>query len=170
MEKETEKNQRNQSEIKGGSLHGKHEQLRSKTAGAPEVREGELVQAYEDTFKNIIEGEIVKGEIVQITEGEVVVDVGYKSEGTVPIHEFRSMLEKGNLKVGDKIDVYLERTEDSDGQIIISKEKADKVKIWDELMQSYDSGKEIEGKVVEKTKGGLIVDIGVRAFLTWLTD
>jgi len=163
MEKEKENTEGNFPEDSEGSPQEKPEENNEDLA--LKTDDLNMMEAYEETFRNIVEGEIVKGEIVQITEGEVVVDVGYKSEGAISINEFRTMLERGNLKVGDKIDVFLERTEDSDGQISISKEKADKVKIWDDLTESYESGKEIDGKVIEKTKGGLIVDIGVRAFL-----
>ncbi len=120
---------------------------------------------YEKSFQNITEGQVVRGRVLQINENEVLVDVGYKSEGIIPIEEFRNMLEAEKLKVGDEIDVYLEKSEDSDGLIVLSKEKADKIKIWDEISRVYDNGDVIEGRVIERIKGGLTVDIGVRAFL-----
>src|SRR6266581_1062338 len=107
------------------------------------------------------EGEVVRGRVVHIGTGEVLVDVGYKSEGAIPVEEFR-----GNLpKVGEDIDVYLEAKEDSEGLIVLSKEKADKIKVWDAITQAYEKGAPVEGRVVEVVKGGLAVDLGVKAFL-----
>ncbi|OLB38513.1 MAG: 30S ribosomal protein S1 [Candidatus Rokubacteria bacterium 13_2_20CM_2_64_8] len=107
------------------------------------------------------EGEVVRGRVVHIGTGEVLVDVGYKSEGAIPIEEFR-----GNLpKVGEDIDVYLEAKEDSEGLIVLSKEKADKIRVWDAITQAYDKGTPVEGRIVEVVKGGLAVDVGVKAFL-----
>ncbi|MCD4655077.1 30S ribosomal protein S1 [bacterium] len=120
---------------------------------------------YESSFRNITEGQVVKGRVLQVNENEVLVDVGYKSEGVIPVEEFRNLIEAGNLKVGESIDVYLEKTEDSDGLVVLSKEKADKIKIWDEISEKYDAREVIEGRVIERIKGGLTVDIGVRAFL-----
>src|SRR5207249_1616869 len=107
------------------------------------------------------EGEVVRGRVVHIGTGEVLVDVGYKSEGAIPVEEFR-----GNLpKVGEDIDVYLEAKEDSEGLIVLSKEKADKIRVWDAITQAYDKGTPVEGRIVEVVKGGLAVDVGVKAFL-----
>ncbi|MFC1853551.1 30S ribosomal protein S1, partial [candidate division CSSED10-310 bacterium] len=125
----------------------------------------DLLNLYEETFKNIAEGEVVIGKILQITENEVLVDVGYKSEGAIPLVEFQSILEEGSLKVGDEIDVYLEKTEDSNGLVVLSKEKADKIKIWDQIQKAYENEEILKGRVIERIKGGLNVDIGVKAFL-----
>ncbi len=122
-------------------------------------------QLYNASFQNITEGQVVLGKVLQINENEVLVDVGYKSEGIIPIEEFRNMLEAETLKVGDKIDVYLEKAEDQDGLVVLSKEKADKIKIWDEISRVFENGEVIEGRVIDRIKGGLTVDIGVRAFL-----
>ncbi|HPQ38791.1 MAG TPA: 30S ribosomal protein S1 [bacterium] len=124
-----------------------------------------MAQLYEQSFQNITEGQVVKGRVLQVNENEVLVDVGYKSEGVIPVEEFRNLIEAGKLKVGELIDVYLEKTEDSDGLVVLSKEKADKIKIWDEISDKFDNKEVIEGKVIERIKGGLTVDIGVRAFL-----
>lgn len=124
-----------------------------------------LEKAYDSTFQNVMEGQIVQGTVIQITGNEVLIDVGYKSEGIVPISEFRSLIEEKGLKAGDKVDVFLEKAEDADGMVVISKEKADKIKIWDQINKAYETGEIIEGKVIEKIKGGLTVDIGVKAFL-----
>jgi small subunit ribosomal protein S1 len=120
-----------------------------------------MEEIYERTFTNIAEGEVVKGRILQITGSEVLVDVGYKSEGIIPRHEFGDT----PLKAGDLVDVYLEKTEDTEGLIVLSKEKADKIKIWDQINHAYENDEILEGRVVERIKGGLTVDIGVKAFL-----
>lgn len=124
-----------------------------------------MAQLYEESFQNITEGQVVKGRVLQINENEVLIDVGYKSEGVIPVEEFRNMIESGSLKVGETIDVYLETTEDMEGQVKLSKEKADKIKIWDEISEKFENKEVIEGRVIERIKGGLTVDIGVRAFL-----
>jgi small subunit ribosomal protein S1 len=109
------------------------------------------------------EGEVVRGRVVHVSPTEVLVDVGYKSEGAIPIEEFHRA---GSLpKVGDDLDVYLEAKEDSEGLIVLSKEKADKIKVWDVITQAFDKGTPVEGRVVEVVKGGLAVDVGVKAFL-----
>ncbi len=124
-------------------------------------------ESMEDWFNrgvgDIEEGEVVRGTVVEVRDSEVLVDIGYKSEGTIAMEEFRHA---GTLpKVGDEIEVYLESKEDSEGLIVLSKDKADKIKVWDAISKSHDSGTPVEGKVVEVVKGGLSVDVGVRAFL-----
>jgi small subunit ribosomal protein S1 len=112
---------------------------------------------------DIQEGEVVRGRVVEVRDSEVLVDIGYKSEGTIAIEEFRHA---GALpKVGEDIEVYLESKEDNEGLIVLSKDKADKIKVWDAISSSHDSGTPVEGRVVEVVKGGLAVDVGVRAFL-----
>src|SRR3989440_230915 len=109
------------------------------------------------------EGEVVRGRVVQVTPTEVLVDVGYKSEGAIPIEEFHR---HGKLpKVGDQIEVYLEAKEDAEGLLVLYKDKADKIRVWDAITQAYDKGAPVEGRVVEVVKGGLAVDVGVKAFL-----
>jgi small subunit ribosomal protein S1 len=131
----------------------------------------EVAEAPEETMEDwfnrgvgdIEEGEVVRGRVVEVRDSEVLVDIGYKSEGTIAMEEFRHA---GTLpKVGDEIEVYLESKEDSEGLIVLSKDKADKIKVWDAISKSHDSGTPVEGKVVEVVKGGLSVDVGVRAFL-----
>jgi small subunit ribosomal protein S1 len=107
------------------------------------------------------EGEVVRGRVVHVGTSEVLVDVGYKSEGAIPIDEFRGVLPK----VGDELEVYLEAKEDSEGLIVLSKDKADKIKVWDAITQAYDKGTPVDGRVIEVVKGGLAVDVGVKAFL-----
>jgi small subunit ribosomal protein S1 len=112
---------------------------------------------------DIQEGEVVRGRVVEVRDSEILVDIGYKSEGTIPIEEFRHA---GALpKVGEEIEVYLESKEDNEGLIVLSKDKADKIKVWDQISSAHDSGTPVEGRVAEVVKGGLAVDVGVRAFL-----
>lgn len=123
-----------------------------------------LAALYEETFKNLEEGTITEGRIVALTKDKVVVDIGYKSEGMIPNDQF-STEELQNIKVGDRLQVYIEECEDADGNLVLSKEKADKMKIWEELEKLFNDGKSIDGKIVARIKGGMMVDIGVKAFL-----
>jgi len=139
---------------------------RTFAGGQKEVDEA-LEESMTDWFTrgvgDIQEGEVVRGRVVEVRDSEVLVDIGYKSEGTIAIEEFRHA---GTLpKVGDDIEVYLESKEDNEGLIVLSKDKADKIKVWDAISSSHDSGTPVEGRVVEVVKGGLAVDVGVRAFL-----
>lgn len=99
-----------------------------------------------------------------LTKDKVIVDIGYKSEGMIPNDQFSSD-DLANLKIGDRLQVYIEECEDADGNLVLSKEKADKMKIWEELEKMYKDEKSIEGKIVSRIKGGMMVDIGVKAFL-----
>ena len=123
-----------------------------------------LAALYEETFKNLEEGTITEGRVVAVSKDKVVVDIGYKSEGMISNDQF-STEELQNLKVGDPLKVYIEECEDADGNLVLSKEKADKMKIWEELEQLFNDGKSIDGKIVARIKGGMMVDIGVKAFL-----
>jgi len=124
-----------------------------------------FMELYEESLKTIQEGELVKGEIVQVGKEFVLVDIGYKSEGQIPIHEFIDADGNITARVGDKMDVLLEKREDDEGTIILSKEKAAKIKIWDEIKEIYEKGGTIKGKIVSRVKGGMSVDIGLQAFL-----
>ena len=129
----------------------------------PETGQDEIEDMYQQSLQDLQEGEVVKGTIVGLKGSEVLVDVGYKSEGTIPIDEFhRSGI---TPEVGLEIEVYLEAKEDSEGLIVLSKEKADKIKVWDVITRAYEKGSPVEGKVIEVVKGGLAVDVGVKAFL-----
>lgn len=123
-----------------------------------------LAALYEETFRNLEEGTITEGRVVALTKDKVIVDIGYKSEGMIPSDQFASE-ELHNLKIGDRLQVYIEECEDADGNLVLSKEKADKMKIWEELEKLYKEEKSIEGKIVSRIKGGMMVDIGVKAFL-----
>ncbi|MDP7692266.1 MAG: 30S ribosomal protein S1 [Vicinamibacterales bacterium] len=124
-----------------------------------------LLKLYEGSFRNIAEGEVIKGTVLKVSSSDVVVDVGYKSEGIIQLQEFIDEQGECIVQPGDTVDVLLERTEDRDGHIVLSREKAEKMKIWDEVEKAYDDKKVVIGRVIERIKGGLAVDIGVRAFL-----
>ncbi|MBI5673780.1 MAG: 30S ribosomal protein S1 [Nitrospirae bacterium] len=123
-----------------------------------------LAALYEETFRNLEEGTITEGRVVALTKDKVVIDIGYKSEGMISTDQFSSE-ELQNLKISDRVQVYIEECEDADGNLVLSKEKADKMKIWEELETLYKEEKSIEGKIVSRIKGGMMVDIGVKAFL-----
>ncbi|RJX31285.1 MAG: 30S ribosomal protein S1 [Desulfarculus sp.] len=125
----------------------------------------ELEKAYEHSFRTIQEGEVAKGTIVAVENDYVVVDIGYKSEGQININEFRDQDGHISAKVGQQVDVLLERAEDEDGTIILSKDKAAKIKVWDEISRVYNDDGVIQGTIVGRVKGGMSVDIGVNAFL-----
>jgi small subunit ribosomal protein S1 len=120
---------------------------------------------YEQSFRNIQEGEVIRGRIVQLSDDFVMVDIGYKSEGQISIHEFKDEQGIVQADIGDEIDVLLEFHDDDDGTIHLSKEKAAKIKVWDDISRIYSDDGMIEGKIIAKVKGGLAVDIGVQAFL-----
>ena len=121
------------------------------------------LQLYEESLQDLEEGEIVRGRVLKIDDKEVTVDVGFKSEGVIPVEEFPDL---EGVKVGDEIEVFLEKTENQDGLVVLSKQRADFVKVWDRVKTAADKGELVEGKLVRKIKGGVVVDLyGVEAFL-----
>lgn len=123
----------------------------------------ELTQLYESTLGKINEGEIVKGKIVAITDTEVAVDIGFKSEGVILRSEFSHSDE---LKVGNEIEVFLESVEDKDGQLVLSRKRADFMRIWERITKAYETGEVLQGKCLRRIKGGIVVDLlGIDAFL-----
>jgi len=129
------------------------------------MKEESFQELYEESLRSIKEGEVVRGNIIQVTEDYVMVDIGYKSEGQIRISEFKDEDGAVSARVGDEVDVLLEYHEDENGEIVLSKEKATKIKVWDEISKIYKDDGVIEGRIVSKVKGGLSVDIGVQAFL-----
>ena len=122
-----------------------------------------FVEFYDRTLSDIRQGQIVVGRVLAVTDLEVLIDIGFKSEGTVPLEEFG---DPPDVKVGDKVEVFLETIEDSDGQLVLSKRKATFVRLWDKVVDIYNQGGTIEGKCVRRIKGGIVVDLmGVDAFL-----
>ncbi len=120
-----------------------------------------LEEAYDNSMKAFTDGEIVKGTVVDVSRDEVMIDIGFKSEGYIPAAEFDSGEDSMPMvQVGDEIDVYIVRREDSEGQINLSKKIADQTLIWDEIGSAYDSGAPVEGHITERIKGGLRVSVG----------
>jgi small subunit ribosomal protein S1 len=124
-----------------------------------------FLELYEESLKTIQEGEVVRGQIVQVEKEYVLVDIGYKSEGHIPISEFLDPEGNVTAKVGTPVDVLLERRDDEDGTIVLSKEKAAKIKIWDDIRDAYENNRTVRGRITSRVKGGLSVDIGLSAFL-----
>jgi len=126
---------------------------------------GAVLAEFEAGAKAVKEGDVVIGKVLRVLEKEVIVDIGYKSEGVIDITEFRDLSGSVKVSVGDKVDVLLEKTEDGDGYVVLSKEKAEKLKVWDVVEKAYENGEAITGRVINRIKGGLKVDIGLPAFL-----
>src|SRR5436853_4982939 len=126
----------------------------------------ELLEVYERKMATFSEGDIVRGKVLKITPGEVVVDIGYKSEGLLPIGEVTDYNGTVTVKAGDEIDVFIERLENASGYIALSREKAERMLVWDRIEAAYKADQAINGRVVDRVKGGLSVDIGgIKAFL-----
>jgi len=168
---ETAENKNLEEEHEETGLMDEEEIIESETTSpddefGEEMPDGEnFMEMYEESLKSMQEGEVVRGEIVQVDKEFVLVDIGYKSEGQIRIQEFIDP--EGNLtaEVGAKVDVLLERREDDEGTIKLSKEKAAKIKIWDEIKEIYENDGTIKGTITARVKGGLSVDIGLQAFL-----
>lgn len=130
-----------------------------------EVKEQEgfdLASAYEKTFRKISEGDIVKGKVIVIGKKDVYIDLGYKSEGFIPLSEFKGT---STVNVGDEFEVFIESKENEDGMIAVSKKKAEKAQGWTKIVHQCNEGDIVDGKVIRKIKGGLMVDVGIEAFL-----
>ncbi len=129
----------------------------------------DMDQMYSETIKDIEAGSVVKGKVVQILDDVVMVDVGYKSEGQIPISEFMGRDGHVTVEVGDEVEVFLERLDGDLGTVRLSKRKADRVRAWQEVIKAYEKGKPVYGVVESQVKGGFFVDIGggLRAFLPY---
>lgn len=126
-----------------------------------------FAQLLEEHFARdeVIEGEIVKAEVLSVNKDFVMVDVGYKSEGLIATREFPSINGEPQIKTGDTVEVLVESRENDNGHMVLSKDKADKLKLWDEIAEAAERDEVVEGVIMGRVKGGLQVDIGVRAFL-----
>ena len=124
-----------------------------------------LMEMYEESFKRFAEGEVVNGRIISVDKDHVLVDIGYKSEGQIRIHEFRNENGEINVQVGDTVEVMVEWWDEENEVVILSKEKAAKVKVWDEIKKAYENEEAVEGVIINRVKGGFSVDIGIPAFL-----
>jgi small subunit ribosomal protein S1 len=130
--------------------------------------DGAIVPNYEATFRTIEEGEVVTGNVVRIDKDEVLVDIGYKSEGVIPANELsirKSVDPKDEVHLGEEVDAIVMTKEDQDGRLIMSKKRARFEKAWRRIETAAESGEPVEGTVIEVVKGGLIIDLGVRGFL-----
>jgi small subunit ribosomal protein S1 len=125
-----------------------------------------MSELYEESLRRVQEGEVVKGRIVSITKDFVMVDIGYKSEGQIPIHEFTTPEGEISAQVGDEVEALMESREDEEGPLMLSKNKASKIKVWEEISYAYHHDGDVVGTIVAKVKGGLSVDLGgIIAFL-----
>ncbi len=127
-----------------------------------DAERAKMMDMYAETLKTFTEGAIVKGQVVEVRPQEVLVNIGYKSEGLLPATEFEDL---SAVKVGDEIDVLLERLEDEHGMVVLSKTRAEQQRNWDKVLASCEEGATVVGRVKGKVKGGLLVDVGVDAFL-----
>jgi len=126
----------------------------------------ELLDIYDKKMASFNEGDIIRGRVVKISASEVIIDIGYKSEGLMSPAEVTGYDGQVKIKPGDEIDVYLERLEDSSGHVIVSREKAERMLVWDRIEAAFKADQPIAGRVVDRVKGGLSVDVGgVKAFL-----
>jgi len=143
-----------------------HSQLRVRSDLHEEYSADEIAkmtELYEGTLSNIEEGEIVKSKVLRVTDAAVILDVGFKSEGAVPIDEFK---DPHSLKEGDEIEVFLEHLEDQEGAVVLSKKKADFMRVWEKIRVAHENDQPVEGTLVKKIKGGVVVNLmGVDAFL-----
>src|SRR6185369_9671648 len=122
-----------------------------------------MMEMYNGTMASIDEGEIVKSRVLDIRDNMVVLDIGFKSEGSVPLEEFKDF---PDLKIGDEVEVLLEHLEDQEGAVVLSKKKADFMRVWERIRVAYESDQPVEGVLQKKIKGGVVVDLmGVDAFL-----
>ncbi|HEV8660229.1 MAG TPA: 30S ribosomal protein S1 [Thermoanaerobaculia bacterium] len=127
---------------------------------------GELLDLYDKKMAHFAEGEIVRGRVVKLTPTEVVVDIGYKSEGLLPISQVTGYDGQVKIQPGDEIEVFVERLEDASGYVALSREKAERMLVWDRIEAAYKADQPISGRVVDRVKGGVAVDVGgVKAFL-----
>jgi small subunit ribosomal protein S1 len=130
--------------------------------------DGELIPDYDATFPIINEGEVVRGKVVRVDKDEVLVDIGYKSEGVIPVAELsirRSVNPADEVKLGDEIDALVMTKEDTEGRLILSKKRARFEMAWKRIEGAAETGEPVDGTVIEVVKGGLILDLGVRGFL-----
>ena len=137
------------------------EQIKGPPAGGP----SEFEAMFEESLRTVKPGGIVKGRVVGITSTHVLIDVGYKSEGQIPIQEFTDREGNVQIKVGDDVDVFFDSSEGEGGGIVLSRQRAENLKLWEDLEKAFNEGRGVEGHIIGKVKGGFKVDVGVPAFL-----
>ncbi len=170
-EKETETAVETETEVLpnySGDVEGEtytFDQLQAESEDYTDEEFHELAGMYENTLSEIEEKEIVTGIVVSVDDKYVIVDIGFKSEGIVPVNEFSNKVLE-NLQPGDEVEVFLDRVEDREGQLILSRRKADILQAWENLEEAYETGEVIEGHIKRRIKGGMVVDVfGIDAFL-----
>ncbi len=158
-EEDQEEEEEEEEEVYAESAHDDFdwEQTNKSTLPYSEDEIEQYLEQYESTLNSVLENEIVSGKVTSINEGDVLLDIGYKSDGLVSLSEFRDLDE---LNVGDNVEVYVEQQEDAKGQLVLSRRKAKLLRAWENIVDSYQNGTVIKGTVVSKTKGGLIADCG----------
>ena len=158
-EDEEEDELEEEEEVEGEMAHDDFDWNITAKAGLvyTEAERKKLFKEYDATLSSVMENEIVKGRVTSISDGDVVLDINYKSDGLVPLSEFR---DNPDLAVGDQVEVYVEQQEDMRGQLVLSRRKAKLLRAWENIRDSYHNGTVIKGTVISKTKGGLIVDCG----------
>lgn len=135
----------------------------AKLLDVEEEKDEELVKLYEKSFSGITEGEIIKGQILEITDANVIVDIGFKSEGVLTKDEF---IDLSKFKIGDEVELFLESSEDPDGNVLVSRRKVYFLRTWEDLMNKHETQEIVQGRVMRRIKGGFVVDLnGVDAFL-----
>nr|WP_236893160.1 30S ribosomal protein S1 [Desulfoluna limicola] len=125
----------------------------------------EFLTLYEESFKSFSEGELAIGKIIAVDKDYVLVDVGYKSEGLISIHEFKDENGEVNVAIGDEVEVMVELWDEEEERVVLSKDKAAKIKVWEKIKEIYDAEGTVEGVIVSRVKGGFSVDVGLQAFL-----
>ena len=152
-------------------MEGERELLKRTPNGGSATSANSTAEDYQkllDSYSasaSLQEGDLLSGRVLKITENEVIVDVGHKCEGLIPARQFRDREGNVTVQVGDLVDVILEDREEREGYIRLSREKAARIKVWEEIERAYEQQTALSGRVIERIKGGLSVDIGVRAFL-----
>jgi len=136
--------------------------------GYSEKERAQMEKLYKDTLTEIEEQEVVKGKVVGVSDRDVILNIGFKSDGLISASEFRDL---PDLKIGDEVEVYIEEQENANGQLVLSRKKAKIVQAWKNIQEAYEKDLVIDGFIKRRTKGGLIADIyGVEAFLLFYID
>jgi len=125
----------------------------------------DLLSMYEESFKRFAEGELATGKIIAVDKDHVLVDVGYKSEGLISIHEFKDENGEVSVQIGDEVEVMVELWDEEEERVVLSKDKAAKIKVWESIKEIHDADGTVEGVITSRVKGGFSVDVGLQAFL-----
>ncbi len=156
-----------ENDIPGASLSPDEDAANDKSSDEQFSEESmeSLMDMYEESFKRFAEGEVVTGKIIAVDKDYVLVDIGYKSEGQIRIHEFKDEEGNININIDDDVEVMVEFWDEEEERVILSKEKAAKVKVWEAIKDTYDADGTVDGVITSRVKGGFSVDVGLQAFL-----